>query len=88
MPQVPARVRKARAARLRAAGEAARASYLEGRVGSPASVLVERHGFGHDEYFATVRLEGAAAAGTIVPARVTGVEGGELLAEPSPGRGA
>jgi threonylcarbamoyladenosine tRNA methylthiotransferase MtaB len=84
MPQVPAPVRKARAARLRAAGEAARARYLESRAGSPAHVLVERHGFGHDEYFAPVRLNMAAPPGAIVPARVTGVEGGELLAEASP----
>src|SRR6185369_1871725 len=42
MPQVKGDVRKARAARLRAAGEAAMQRYFVERVGMPVNVLIER----------------------------------------------
>ena len=80
MPQVPPAERKARAARLRAAGERALARFLLSRVGSTAEVLVEEEGRGRSEHFAAVRLEGAAAPGGIAHARVIAADGAELLA--------
>jgi len=80
MPQVPPAERKARAARLRAAGERALARFLLSRVGSTAEVLVEEVGRGRSEHFAAVRLEGAAAPGSIARARVIAADGAELLA--------
>jgi threonylcarbamoyladenosine tRNA methylthiotransferase MtaB len=80
MPQLPAAVCKARAARLRAEAEAARGRYLAGRVGSLASVLVEKPGFGHDQHFAPVRLGPGPLPGAIVSARIAGVADGELVA--------
>jgi threonylcarbamoyladenosine tRNA methylthiotransferase MtaB len=79
MPQVPAGLRKDRAARLRAAGEAALARFLESRVGATERVLVEKPDFGHSEQFAPVALT-SAIPGRIVAARVSGIADGRLLA--------
>ncbi len=68
MPQVPAGVRKARAARLRAAGDAALTRYLAAQVGRTAPVLVEKPGLGRTEGFALTRLDGEGGVpGEIVP---------------------
>lgn len=84
MPQVDARVRRERAARLRLAGDAARGKFLAGRVGHGAAVLVEKseplEAFGHCEHFAPVRLLSPAPPGTIVDARLLRAEGGILVA--------
>jgi len=81
MPQVAPAARKARAARLRAAGEDALARFLEGRVGGAAAVLVERGAEGRTEHFAPIRLRAPAAPGSVVGARVTGRDGAVLLGE-------
>ncbi|MEE9480855.1 MAG: tRNA (N(6)-L-threonylcarbamoyladenosine(37)-C(2))-methylthiotransferase MtaB [Kiloniellales bacterium] len=79
MPQVPAGLRKARAAQLRAAGAAAFARFLAGRIGATERVLVERPGFGHSEHFAPVAgLPGQA--GEIVVAHISAAADGHLLA--------
>jgi len=80
MPQVPAAERKARAARLRAAGEAALRRFLQGRVGSTADVLVETDGFGRSEHYAPVALDGGAA-GEVLAARILRAEAGQLIGE-------
>ncbi len=84
MPQVDEDVRRERARRLRQAGAARRRLFLDSRVGSRAAVLVERVGedgraFGHSEHFAPVRLDGHAAPGTIVEARIAATAAEELL---------
>ena len=79
MPQVPVPVRKARAARLRAAGEAARGRFLESRVGTQAQVLVEKEELGRSEHFAPVRLDRSAEPGIVVRARIIGAADGGLL---------
>jgi threonylcarbamoyladenosine tRNA methylthiotransferase MtaB len=81
MPAVPVPVRKDRAARLRAAGEAAAAGFMAGLVGRAASVLAETGGQGRTEHFAPVRLAGEAEPGRIVRVRLTGVADGRLLGE-------
>jgi threonylcarbamoyladenosine tRNA methylthiotransferase MtaB len=78
MPQVPGPARKARAARLRAAGEASLAGFLQGRIGSTARVLVEKPGFGRSEHYAPVALT-HGAPGQIVEARIAGVADGRLM---------
>ncbi len=80
MPQVTAGQRKARAARLRAAGEAALQRFLEGRVGSTADVLVEKDGFGRSEHYAPVALDGGTV-GEVCTARITGIADGRLIGE-------
>ena len=81
MPQVPAPLRKERARRLRAAGEAAAGRFLESRVGLTERVAVEKEGVGRTEQFAPARLEGPAPPGSVRRARVRRVEKERLVAE-------
>jgi threonylcarbamoyladenosine tRNA methylthiotransferase MtaB len=82
MPQVdPALVRE-RAARLRAACEGQRASWLNSLVGSEQHVLIETSGLaGHSGNFAPVRFKTPQTAGMIVRARIAGLEQGMLIAQ-------
>ncbi len=65
MPQVPIAVRKARAALLRAEGEAQLARYYQSLVGQTLEVVVEQDGLsGHAEGFARVLLPGALPVGS------------------------
>ena len=81
-PRLPGPVVKVRAARLRAAGEAAMAALLQSRVGQSAQVVIERDGKGHCEYYLPVRVGGdPAAPGSVTRARIIAVEDGVLCAE-------
>ena len=83
MPQVPKAIRKARAARLREAGAASCARYLEARVGETVEVLIERECEGRSQHYATVRLSGGDfAPGDLVSATVTAAADGILIAVP------
>jgi threonylcarbamoyladenosine tRNA methylthiotransferase MtaB len=77
MPQVPAPVARERAARLRAAGEAALAAHLDRQVGRRLKVLGERGGQGRAEDFSLVRLPGVAP-GQIVDVAPTRHDGRAL----------
>jgi threonylcarbamoyladenosine tRNA methylthiotransferase MtaB len=79
MPSVPLALRRERAARLREAGRLNAAAFHAAQIGREASVLAERGGAGHTEHFAPVRI--AAAAGTLLRARITGADASGLLAE-------
>ncbi len=82
MPALPDDVVRARAARLRAAAEAAQARYLDARIGGTADVLVERSGLaGLDAQGVRVRLAGPNVRGTLLQARITARESATLLAE-------
>jgi threonylcarbamoyladenosine tRNA methylthiotransferase MtaB len=78
MPQVEPRLRKERAAVLRAQGEAALTRLFERLVGLEHDVLVERGGRGHTPHFAPIVLEGGAEAGALVRARASGHRDGWL----------
>lgn len=76
MPQVPAPVRKARAATLRSTAAAERARWLHGLVGTTQAVLVERPGNrGHTPNFADIRWDQALPPGNIAQVRVASVDG-------------
>ncbi|MFN3459561.1 MAG: tRNA (N(6)-L-threonylcarbamoyladenosine(37)-C(2))-methylthiotransferase MtaB [Oceanibaculum sp.] len=81
MPQVPVEVRKERAARLRAAGEARLAAYLASRIGTEAEVLMEKPGIGRTEHFAPIALDTDVAPGTILRARITGAGAAQLTGQ-------
>mgnify|MGYP004710207487 FL=1 len=82
MRAVPVPERKARAATLRAVGEAAAARYHASLLGQPLRVLMETPTTGHSEQFAPVRLaRGEAGVGDIVTLVPLAVEGGGLVAE-------
>lgn len=80
MPQLAKAVRRDRAARLRRAGEAARAAFHAGRVGTRAQVLVEEGRRGRTEHFAPVELDAEVSPGGIVAARITASDGEVLRA--------
>jgi threonylcarbamoyladenosine tRNA methylthiotransferase MtaB len=81
MPQLPKAVIKARAAALRAAGDAALDRHLAAQVGRTLSGLVERGGMARAEDFTEVAFAGDAAPGGVVDLRVTGVDGRRLVGE-------
>ena len=78
MPQVDRGVVRQRAARLRAAGEAAHLSHLDALRGSRQSILVERDGIGRTEGFA-VAMTDAGAPGEIIDVHVSGHDGQRLV---------
>jgi len=82
MPPVAPEAIRARAARLREAGDAARARHLAGQVGKTLTVLAERGGTGRAEDFSTVWLGEGTEPGTFISARIVGHDGTRLIAEP------
>lgn len=87
MPQVRREVVKQRAARLRAAGEAAYRSHLSSLAGTRQSILIERDGLGRTEGFTLAALA-AGSPGEIVQADITGHDGARLIAAPLAARAA
>lgn len=82
MPQVDGRTIRDRAARLRAAGDAAITRHLVAQVGKAARVLTEGPRMGRTESFAAVRLSEDRPEGAVIEARLTGVSGQVLDAQP------
>lgn len=87
MPQLRREVVKQRAARLRAAGEAAYRRHLSSLAGTRQSILVERDGLGRTEGF-TLATVSAGAPGDIVEADISGHDGARLIAAPLSARAA
>ncbi|TIN34038.1 MAG: tRNA (N(6)-L-threonylcarbamoyladenosine(37)-C(2))-methylthiotransferase MtaB, partial [Mesorhizobium sp.] len=77
MPQLRRELVKQRAARLRAAGDAAYRSHLSSLAGTRQSILVERDGLGRTEGF-TLAAVSAGAPGEIVDAAIAGDDGVRL----------
>ena len=84
MPQLDRAVVKARAERLRAAGDAALGRHLRRQLGRTVSALVEREGLARAEDFTEVAFAGAGAAGEIVRLRIAGHDGRRALADALP----
>lgn len=82
MPQLPGAVIKERAARLRAAGEAALATELASRIGGETEVLIERRGMGRAAFYAAVSFEAPGAEGEIRRMRLVGTTGRGLIGVP------
>jgi threonylcarbamoyladenosine tRNA methylthiotransferase MtaB len=80
MPQLPRAVVKARAERLRQAGDQALRRHLDARVGRTVHGLVEREGLARAEDFTEIAFEGLAQPGRIVPLGITGHDGRKALA--------
>ena len=87
MPQVRRDIVKQRAARLRAAGDAAYTRHLESLKGSRQKVLVEREGLGRTEGFTLVALD-RGAQGEIIEVDIAGHDGERLTAAPAAARAA
>ncbi|MCW4116360.1 tRNA (N(6)-L-threonylcarbamoyladenosine(37)-C(2))-methylthiotransferase MtaB [Aurantimonas sp. MSK8Z-1] len=82
MPQLPKALVKARAARLRAAGDTAFRAHLARLVGTRQRVLVEREGLGRTEDFTLTEIDGGLP-GAILDAIITGETGERLQARQS-----
>lgn len=82
MPEVPAKIRKERAALIRAAGDAAEKELLKKLTGQKATVLVEKGNKGHSEHFAEVSLAETFDPGTLVRVTLTLSEDGTLVGDP------
>ncbi len=80
MPQVQGAVIKARAAQLRAAGDARVAAHLDAQVGKTHQVLMETPYVGRTEQFAEVSFAEPQIEGTIVAATIQGRAGARLTA--------
>ncbi|WP_149141213.1 tRNA (N(6)-L-threonylcarbamoyladenosine(37)-C(2))-methylthiotransferase MtaB [Gemmobacter caeruleus] len=80
MPQVKGPAIRDRAARLRAAGEAALARHLAGAIGQTHRILLEGPRLGRTEQFTEVSFSQAQPEGQIVTARITGFADGRLTA--------
>jgi threonylcarbamoyladenosine tRNA methylthiotransferase MtaB len=84
MPQVPAPVRRERAARLRALGERRLEGFLVAQLGKRVRGLVERGGRGHTDQYAPFRLAGEPLpAGRIVELAIDEVDAGALVGRPA-----
>jgi threonylcarbamoyladenosine tRNA methylthiotransferase MtaB len=81
MPQVARDVVKDRAARLRAAGDAALAGHLDRQVGRTALALIEQPGRARAGDFTEIAFDAPAQTGALVPMRLTGHDGRRALGE-------
>jgi len=81
MPQVPKPLVRARAARLRAAGDAARRRAFDRVVGKTVSALVEQPGIGRSEHYLPVWLPAVAAEGDVRAVRIVAASERVLVAE-------
>lgn len=80
MPRVPGDQIRSRAARLRAAGDAALARHLASQVGTTHQILTESPRLGRTEQFAEVSFACDQPEGALVTARITGTSQDKLLA--------
>ena len=84
MPPVAKAERKARAARLRAKGDLAKAAFLSAQQGDVVSVLFEKDGWGRTPNFASVRrLDGSTPpAGALETLALVDLQDGILMGVP------
>jgi threonylcarbamoyladenosine tRNA methylthiotransferase MtaB len=82
MPQLDRATIKARAERLRAAGDAALVRHLDRQVGRAVSAIVERAGRARAEDFTEIAFADAGEAGEIVRLRIAGHDGKRALSSP------
>jgi threonylcarbamoyladenosine tRNA methylthiotransferase MtaB len=80
MPQLPGPVVRARAARLRAAGEAALARHLQSRIGTVQQVLTEGLRLARCADFTEVAFMADQPEGSLLTVRIQAVQDGRLMA--------
>lgn len=86
IPPVDGRIVKARAAQLRALGDARVTDYLAAQVGRTAEVLIENPHMGRTEGFAETVFSTPQPVGQIVTARLADVKDGRLVGSTLPER--
>lgn len=78
MPRVAGAAIKERAARLRAAGNAALIRYLDSQIGQPCNILTEGPRLGRTEHFAEVAFARDMPEGTLMRLTIAGHDGTRL----------
>jgi len=81
IPALPMAERRARAARLRQAGDIRAAARFRAMIGSTITALAESQASGHSETFAPVRFTTPATPGSLVTGRVTSADAGSITLE-------
>ena len=79
MPMVPPKIRRARAAQLRAEGIKMRTDMFQRKLGCQAEVLVEKPEHGRTEHYLPVRLSAPERPGTLRRVRLVGIDGDKLI---------
>ena len=79
MPMVPPKIRRARAAQLRAKGIKMRTDMFRRKLGCQAEVLVEKPDHGRTEHYIPVRLSAPERPGTLRRVRLVGIDGDKLI---------
>ncbi len=74
MPQVEKALRKMRAKKLREVGENLLFNYMQGKIGSHASVLYEKEGRGLSEHYLTVEVPPLFSSGDIVEVQLSKIK--------------
>ena len=82
MPRVQGPDIKARAARLRAAGQEALERHLQAEIGAERLILTEGPRLGRTEYFTEVSFDTDQPEGSLMRVRITGHDGVRLLGQP------
>ncbi len=77
--QVPSEVKERRAHELSALGDALRIEYAQRHIGAEERIAVEQDGWGMTESYYKVRLRGEYAPGSLVQARLTGVDDAGIM---------
>ena len=77
--QVPPEVKERRAHELSALGAALRIEYAQRHIGAEERIAVEQDGWGMTESYYKVRLGGKYAPGSLVQARLTGVDDAGIM---------
>lgn len=81
MPQVAKSVRKERAAVLRSEGDTELKKFLESKVNSRQTAIVESSGVARGEDFTEIELSGEFPEGSLVSIQINGVNGNKLVGE-------
>ena len=80
MPQLSIEIRKSRAAKLRAIGDACVEQFLDEQIGSTTEVLIEKNGRARSPQFAWVDVEGDVQNGQLISATIIGRDKETLIA--------
>ena len=80
MPQVAKPEIKARAMRLREAGQKRLDAFMASEIGATRSILVETESAGRTEHYAPVRFRRSVVPGAIISAKIAGHRSGRLEA--------
>jgi threonylcarbamoyladenosine tRNA methylthiotransferase MtaB len=81
MPQVPSKIRKERAAQLRAAGEIELNKHLQSKINTQMNAIVEKEFFARGEDFSEIILDTEQKVGTIINVSIVSVENNKLISK-------